>query len=407
MRAHVLFIAFFFTARVAVAQSSHTVSMGLGYTDDVYFSLDDGAATEVNATNWHLAFETTGPFSIGIRINDGHGSEVKAYPNADITGWETLDTTGYATWPALNNGITAWADGAFNQSANGDPSDFSWGSYSGPPLHDVVGDSLYVVKTTDGDAFKLRLDMLNGGVWTFTQANLDGSEEVQQEIVMEDYFGRNLVYYNLDTQEVLDREPVEWDFVFTRYVGMTSYGMFPTTGVLLNTGRSAAMSDGVDVTTVDFADQTFTDTDISVIGNDWKELVQFMWQIVDNRCYFVQSSGGDIYKIVFTDFEGSETGNISFTTELVSSSSVADALVDASVKVYPNPVAIAAPLRIEAPSNGLQQIEFFTSRGQLIEQIDVRQWSRGQMLSAPKSSGMHFVRLQYADCVVVRELMVR
>lgn len=383
--------------------------MGTGYTDDVYFSLDNGTATVVTATNWHIAFETTGPFSIGIRVNDGHGTEVKAYPNGDISAWETLDTAGYSTWSALTNGITAWADGAFNQSTSNDPSDFSWGTYSGPPLHDVVGDSLYVVKTTDGDAFKLRIDLLDGGTWTFTHAQLDGSDETEQQIVMEDYFGKNLAYYNLATQEVLDREPTAeaWDFVFTRYVGMTSYGMFPTTGVLLNTGRSAAMSDGVDVTTADFADQVFTDTDISVIGNDWKELVQFMWQIVDDRCYFVQSAAGDIYKIVFTDFDGSETGDISFTTELVSSSSVAEASADASVKVYPNPVASGTTFRIDTEANGLLLIELYSAGGQLIEQLDARQWSNSSVLNAPETVGLHFVRLQYADRVVVRELMVR
>lgn len=391
-------------------QQSYTVSMNEGYTDDVFFSLDEGTATTVDASSWHLAFEVTGPFSIGVRVNDGHSTVVKSYPSDDISAWGSVDTSGFSTWPALTNGITAWADGALNQSASGDPSDFSWGVYSGPPTHTVVGDSLYIVKTMDGSAFQLRLDVLDNGVWNFTQADIDGSNEVPVTITMEDYFGRNLVYYNLNTQEVLNREPLasDWDFVFTRYVGMTMYGMFPTSGVLLNTDRFVAQADDVDVATADFNNYTLTNDDISVIGNDWKELVDFAWQIVPDQCFFVQAASGDIYKVIFTAFEGSGTGNISFTTELVSSASItAEQLTD--VNLYPNPAESSASVRLEAPSQDLLIVEMRGSNGQLIDQVNVAamQTAGGLILSAPSLPGVYFVRMQYADRALVRKLVVR
>ena len=324
------------------AQTSHTIEQGAGYANDVFFSLENGIVGTAPTANWDLAFEVTGPFSIGIRVNDANGRDLAVYPNADISGWDNIDTTGFAGWPKLYNRIDAWENGAFNTSPSGGPSDFSWGTYTGPPLFQVIGDSLYIITRPDASALKLRINNLDNGLWSFTHANLDGSNEVTTTINMDDHPDRNFIYYDF-TAGIVDREPASfaWDFVFTRYVGPTMYGLFPTTGVLLNTNRAAAMAEGVDIGTVNHQNYALTTDNISTVGNSWRVLDNFQWQIVSDLCYFVQSPAGDIYKIIFTNFTGASSGITEFTTEIVSGASV-DETARLSAIAFPNPYTAGA-----------------------------------------------------------------
>ena len=73
----------FFTAfsSLLCAQTSHILTQGSDYQNDVFFSLENGVVSEVPGTNWDLAFDVTNPFSASIRINDGHGRAAVVYPN--------------------------------------------------------------------------------------------------------------------------------------------------------------------------------------------------------------------------------------------------------------------------------------------------------------------------------------
>ena len=55
---------------------------------------------------------------------------------------------------------------------------------------------------------------------------------------------------------------------------------------------------------------------INTIGYDWKEF-QGSYVIVPNRCYFVLDKSANIWRLTFTNFEGTSTGNIEFNTELI------------------------------------------------------------------------------------------
>lgn len=348
----------------AWSQTGHSVEQGANYANDVYFSFDNGVVATVPAGNWDLAFEVTSPFSIGIRLNDGNGRELAIVPGVDLTGWEAVDSTGFGTWPKLNNGLDLWENGALNMGLSGDPMDFGWGVYTGPPLHEVVGDSLYILKRPDGSAVKLRVERLSGGVWSFTHAQLDGSNEVSVDIAMADFANRNFVYYDVEGG-VVDREPATdtWDLLFTRYMGPTQFGLFPTTGVLVNRDRLASEADGVDVMAALPTDYPMDAENISVIGNDWKALVDFVWQIVPNRCYFVTDAGGDVHKLYFTGFTGSSTGITTFNTLPMSAVGVAQ-VADASFRMFPNPLAESV-LQLDG-WQGVQTVEVFTVTGERV-----------------------------------------
>lgn len=341
MRLHLTLL--FALATLAVsAQTGYTITQGEGYADDVFFSLENGVVATVPAADWDLAFDVTGPFSATIRVNDGHGRTVAVVPTVAAEDWgAAIDSTGFAAeWPQLHNGITAWEEGALNVSPSGSPSDFSWGEYTGPPLHQVIGDSIYLLQRADGAAFQFKIDNLDNGTWNFSYGALDGSGAATASINMADYAGKNFVYFNFDTG-VVDREPLasDWDFVFTRYVGETIYGLFPTTGVLLNRLRPAAEVAETPVEEADIADASLDVEDISVIGNDWKTLVDFQWQVVEDLSYFVEGADGGVYQIWFTAFTGSSTGVTEMNVLPASTASTTSLGAPEQWQLYPNPVA--------------------------------------------------------------------
>ena len=71
--------------------------------------------------------------------------------------------------------------------------------------------------------------------YTFRYSDIDGSNE---QTVNLDLAGstKNFVYYSLDTNEEIDREPDQdkWDIVFTKYIDKSIN--YPVTGVLQNIG---------------------------------------------------------------------------------------------------------------------------------------------------------------------------
>lgn len=93
------------------AQNGAVVSMGAGYTNNVYYSLQDGFVAEVANTSWDVAF-TTDLFDASIQINASAGIEVFIASN-DLADWSSVDTAGIFN-SALYNSTSDWALGAFN-----------------------------------------------------------------------------------------------------------------------------------------------------------------------------------------------------------------------------------------------------------------------------------------------------
>ena len=94
--------------------------MGPSYANDIYYSLENGVVATVSRTNWDIGFHTT-VWTASIITNGGAGVNLYTYPNADTTGWNTVDTIGMASWPVLYDSEDNWEDGAFNRNAGGHP----------------------------------------------------------------------------------------------------------------------------------------------------------------------------------------------------------------------------------------------------------------------------------------------
>lgn len=318
-----------------------SIMMGASYANDVYYSFANGEVHTVNRSNWDLGFYTL-TWSAGVMINDGNGVELKVYPNADTNGWASIDTTGLASWPALYNSVNSWEEGAFNVNSSGHP-DYGWGKYN-TITHNVVGDSIYILKLADGTFKKFwivqKLSIDN--TYEFRYANLDGTQEMNVTLDCNDYADKNFVYYSIESGEVINREPLSnsWDVLFTKYMGVLDGGVrYPVTGVLNNDDIPANRFEMVDPS---FEDWTASPMDSvkTVIGHDWKyfDMQQFTYIVEDSLVFFVRNFNKDVYKLVFSAFDYTE-GKAVFTKSMVHASAVSEISQNHQFVVFPNPAS--------------------------------------------------------------------
>ncbi len=337
----ILLISGFVVSTVIFAQNSQLISLGAGYSNQSFYSFTNGEVANVDNTNWDIAFSVSGMGS-AVRINGGYGMELFTYPNGDLNDWSTLDTSGMSSWTSQINSDEYWSLGAFDQNADENEAfDLGWGIYS-MITHYITGDSLHVLKWADGSAKKFQLIQLASGTYSFRFADIDGANEVQSSVVKSDFSGKNFAYYSITNDEVIDREPLSenWDLVFTKYVTELYPGMnYGVTGALSNVGYSVAKAEGVPVSDADYTEETFEEA-INTIGYDWKSfnMDTYLYDIEEDLSYFVRKDAtGEIWKINFTGFSGSSTGDIEFDTEVVSSLGIDGLSSSNTFTLYPNP----------------------------------------------------------------------
>jgi hypothetical protein len=297
----------------SLTTKSETLSLGTGYENDIYYRLSDGLTTPVARANWDIAFSVPAR-EAAILTNGGSGVTLKAYPLTPNWTWaDAIDTTGYYTWTTLNNSDTSWVEGAFNMNATGHPN-YGWGDYS-EVTHNLTGVSLYIITTRNGMGKKIWIDnkISVDQKYTFRYADLSGMNE---QVVTLDLAGKNknFVYYSLETNEEVDREPETdmWDIVFTKYIDKSQN--YNVTGVLQNIGITAQESTDVDPLP-EVMPSTGYMTNMSTIGSDWKnfDMNTFTYTVDDTRVFYVKDLNEKIYRIRFTAFEGGfTTGNLSF-----------------------------------------------------------------------------------------------
>lgn len=324
--------------------TADSVLTGPQYATDIFYSMKNGQVATADRMNWDIAFHTP-LFSATILTNGAAGVNLYTYPSGDTNSWNAIDTTGLSTWVPLYDHPDEWENGAFNRNQLGHP-DYGWGKYN-PITHEVIGDSLYIIKLRDGSFKKLwivKRGYINGQpeyTYVIKYADLDNANEQLFTLNTTPYLDKNFVYYSLQTNELLDREPASetYDIIFTKYMSIQPNGMpYPTTGVLNNFNVAANRFEGV---TLDFNDYWAAplDTAKSPIGWDWKtfNMGTFQWTVEDSLLYFVQDLDGDIYKLYFTRFEGSSTGKVVFMKELRSAMKIDDPVVSSEMKIHPNP----------------------------------------------------------------------
>ena len=318
---------------------NQNVSLSSGYTNQSFYSMENGEVQNIANDNWDIAFSTDN-FSSTIRINDGKGVQLYTYHLGDTSDWDVINnsTTNILYNPMYNSDIT-WQVGAFDINTTSG-FDYGWGVYN-LQTHHIIGDSIFLIQTVNGNWKKIWIKSKQSGEYFFKYANLDGTDLVNTSIQAANYNNKRFVYYSLDQDLVSDREPElsEWDISFTKYITPVQGTPYPVTGVLSNIGIKIAKAINIanPFNYTDFSTHTFIE-DINSIGYDWKTF-QGSYIIDNNRCYFVKDYNNNVWRIIFTDFEGTTSGNIQFNTELIGSINSLDNNLQNYFNIYPNPAS--------------------------------------------------------------------
>ncbi|MDP3463335.1 MAG: T9SS type A sorting domain-containing protein [Bacteroidales bacterium] len=417
-----LFFSILFTCVLLIsshslhAQPIHdTITMGSGYANDVFYSFENGVVKIEARNNWDIAFYTS-RWSAGIIANDGMGVSIYTYPLNDTNGWNSVDVSGIDSWTPLFNSDTIWEDGAFNRNSLGHP-DYGWGVYN-TINHDVVGDSLYIVKMADGSFRKLWIQRKNSvaNTFEFKFANIDGSNEVSQQLNATPYENKLFVYYNLMIAQVVDREPAKdsWDILFSRYMaivydieGNPSY--YPVVGILNNPATGANRFHPV---ADDFEDWTAApmENHKTPIGHNWKtfDMNSFSWLIQEDLAYFVQTQQGNVYKFVPDYFSGTGTGKTGFVKKVVSLVSVGESASSLTFAVYPNPAnsMVTINLTDKLANNG--SLKVFDQTGRLVfQQKTTPDQKQFQINLDQYSSGLYFIHHESGSHSGIQKLIIQ
>jgi hypothetical protein len=339
----VLFVSFLNKGIAQIEQ----VSVGAAYAQQAYYNLSTGEVTAVDNDAWDIAFSNEGMTDAGVFINESAGfmaSPLKLFLSTE-TDWNNpiTDVSVFVDEEIILNSEVDWTTGAFNTVADpANPFDYGWGAYN-TTTHKIEGDKIFVVQLRDGSFIKVQITELSGGSYSFKYADLDGSNEVSTNISKEDSAGQSLIYFSFGSGDEVSM-PTDYDLVFQRYStpipdGMGGFIDYNVTGVLLAPNTSAVVAYDVDPETVnesDYADQY--STEVSTIGYDWKSYsFTSGWVIDDARANFIKTSAGDLYKVVFYDFEGSSTGVTTLEKTFLGTTNTSIANNIDALDIFPNP----------------------------------------------------------------------
>ncbi len=321
---------------------NNQISLSPSYANQSFYSLQNGEVLNSTNNDWDIAFHTD-IFSSTIRINDGQGVELFTYPLGDTSAWNSINasTPNILTSPMYNSD-TSWNLGAFERNQTSAMMDYGWGVYN-VMTHYIVGDSLYLIKTVNDNWKKLWLEKKVNGTYEFKHADLDGSNLVSTSVPASNYSNKRFVYYSIDQNLIIDREPAlsSWDITFTKYITPVQGIPYGVTGVLNNVGIKVADADNIPSPSIytNYNAHNFYQ-EINTVGYDWKtfDMSSFSYILDNDRCFFIKDYNQNVWRIIFTQFEGTSTGNIEFNIESLSATSVSNIQNTAnSLNIYPNP----------------------------------------------------------------------
>lgn len=337
-----------FSIMAQTFEPNDEISMMPGYVQDVYYNFTNGEIKSINRAQWDLAFMVN--VNSAISVNTPEGLMLYKTPYA-ISEWTSVDTAGIIiNENRLVNDPQSWFSGAFNRTMTGNPNDIGWAEYDFN-THQLLGDSLYVLKLRDTTYKKIAILSRIDGSYEMKYADLDGGNEVTVKIPTKDYVSNLFVYYRFEGNSIIPAgfEPDEknWDVLFCKYMHefeefsiSQEEKWYGVTGVLLHPSLQAAHLATSNRQTAKWKEAEFTEQ-TNIIGYDWKEfdMQSFAWVLDSKAVYFVIDKKDDVWKLIFTDFEGSSTGVVKFYKENLGNIASRDAISNAlqSITVYPNP----------------------------------------------------------------------
>ncbi|MDO6760466.1 T9SS type A sorting domain-containing protein [Tamlana sp. 2_MG-2023] len=396
-------------------EQTANLSMGADYTNQVFYKLNTGTASSFGKDSWDIAFLRNDARNIAVRANEGRGITVFEASN-DINDWATINVTNEASWTELHNSNTAWTNGAFD---NGSAS-FGWGEYN-PINHHVTGSIIFALKYADGTYRKLIIEDYYGGytirfsTWDATTSTWSADQSAT--IANANNPDNSFNYYSLENATEVVAEPATsaWDFVFTKYA-IDYYGdgslYYPVTGVLHNSTVSVAKND--EPTRATNPSLTYS-TDINTIGHDWKTLnASYTYDANSNQAYYVKYADGTVYRMYFTAFAGSSSGDVTFKFKDVTSTLSIDQVSEGvSFGIYPNPSTdkiINLIYDVNALSSSNNNLAVYATTGQKVFETTLNSnagfYNKTLDLSS-LNSGMYVIQFNSGTTSIAKKLILK
>ncbi len=391
-----------------------TVITGAGYGTNVWYSLQNDEQDTDVSTNWDIALASTAsqtnPLTSSILFNSKIG-KVYAIPNSDpATSFDTLATVNFTALTPLVNDDSDWANGALRRASNTGMFDFGWGTYNST-THSVIGSKVFVVVYNDNSKKKFYVNLISTqGKYEIISADLaNGAAQTTQNLVLTPYTTKNFVYYKINTNAVLDREPVSasWDFTFLQYDATIAPNMqYFSFGILNNVGIEAvkvtAVADVPNFT--NYQSQTFSDA-ANVIGYSWKNAQA--QTVEDSTVYFVKTNDNNIWKLVFTKFTSGSSSNMNvFSKQNLTTLSVNELEKDVFVSVYPNPAANVATVVVDSKANSTVKVVSMT--GQVVFETAASNGLTTTTISTENfTNGVYLVQVSNGAATSTQRLVVQ
>ncbi len=382
--------------------TEQTIDLTASYAKDVYYNLPDASGEDEDAKNWHLAFGL-GNGDAAIHFQDSWGNSIyrTSYTLAD---WSTIDTAGISSMSPLNNSQTNWAIGSLNQDPV-DPSsgfDLGWGTYD-MVTHYVNGSAVYIAEI-DGAYYKLFINQLKTGKYTFQYEEMvSGATLVQKEIVKADYEDRTFVHFDLVQNIVFEREPEQedWQFIIGKYIDLAPTA-YPVVGVRTRQGIEIAEVENTDPEMVDYSSLTYQ-TDINTVGFDWKSfnMGNFSYDLTENLSYVLKEEDGTLHHFYFTAYEGSSTGIVTLMYK-TPNLNVSEIDKEQNLIIASNPISTNQPVNIQLKE--VNQLNVFNQLGKLIQSESNPE---SEMLLTFKQSGLYIVQAVLDHETITEKLVVQ
>ena len=398
------------------------LSTGKGYLNMSFYNLDEKTTSTIELKSWDLAFVVAGQNG-AIHINSGAGTQLWEVVGKDSEEFDNpIDTTGISTGSDLfkswQNSDSTWAIGALNCGVNGfdGSGDFGWGMYD-MSTHGILGYKVFIIKDFMGNYYKIMIDDLLGGVFTFTYSNLDNSNKQTYEIKKTDYANQTLAFFNLadPTAEVKAME--FWSLWFGKYVA-TVYdnegnpAPYNVNGIRTNADYATLKMEVEDPSTAEApANFDLYSPKISVIGHEWKQLDGNMqWYIPENLVYFVLTPDEKVYRIYFKTFGGMSTGETTFDATEVQPNSISEFGNTYSFSLAPNVVEDGDQVNLlfNASATANANVSVFDIMGNKVFTNNIEMTGFNYYSFNPNlSTGSYFVRISIGEKSEILRLIVR
>lgn len=341
---HFLFAMLLSLSFLQAQEITVNTSMGANYSNQLFYKLSTETETSYSADLWDIAMLRTSNMAFSLRVNAGKGITVFEASNTP-SDWASIDVVDEASWTQLYNSDISWDNGAFDEGS----ATYGWGEYNSL-THHVEGTIIFVLKYSDGTYRKFINEDFYGG-YTFKYSTWDGSSwSGDQTATVPNSNNPNNThnYYSLQNNAAVVAEPgtTNWDLKFTKYyTEVAPNTLYSVTGVLHSNTLEIAESDEPNGMSTN-PSLTYS-TNINTIGYDWKSFTGGAFRVDSNKVFYIKDEDGTVYRLFFTSFSGSSSGDLSFKFENVTQALDIEKVGESvSFGVYPNPIKLDKKINI-------------------------------------------------------------